>query len=89
MFLLQPRSARAIFRCCWDRIVYDLKLAVILAQNIVTCLLDGTANDIADDRVWFPLTKSHNSGYCLRLYHRIPLRLKDVNFVCDREVEAT
>jgi hypothetical protein len=56
---------------------------------MVTYLLYCTANNIADDRNWFLLTKSHNSGYCLRLYHRVPLRLKDVNCVCDREVEAT
>ncbi len=69
--------------------VYGLRLAAILAQNIVTCLFYGTADNIADDRNWFLLTKSHNSGYCLRLYPRVPLRLKDVNCVCDREVEAT
>jgi hypothetical protein len=28
MFLLHPRSARASFRCCWERIVFILKLVM-------------------------------------------------------------
>jgi hypothetical protein len=57
-------------------------------RMLVTCLFYCATNNVADDRDSLLLTKSHNSSYCLRLYHWIPLRLKDVNRVCDGEVKT-